>query len=76
MGMIKVEPGSGATIPGAMGPPSSVIREDAEDTFKKPGGRRTSGSVQTPSSSRKRKDRESDGEEAIGVSVGRKKTKG
>lgn len=74
MGMIKVEPGSGGLL-GTMGPPQPVIREESVDTsFKsKRPSQRPSG--QPVVSGRKRKDRDSDGEENTG-SIVRKKTRG
>jgi hypothetical protein len=71
MGMIKVESGSGGMM-GSMGPPQAVAREDYVDMFKSRGGRgRGAFSV----SGRKRKDRDSDGED-MGGSIGRKKSRG
>jgi hypothetical protein len=73
MGMIKVEPGSGGLL-GTMGPPQPVIREESVDTSFKT--RRPSQRPSGPPaiSGRKRKDRDSDGEDNTG-SI-RKKTRG
>lgn len=74
MGMIKVEPGSGGLL-GTMGPPQPVIREESVDTSFKT--RRPSQRPSGPPvvSGRKRKDRDSDGEDNTGP-IGRKKTRG
>jgi hypothetical protein len=83
MGMYKVEPGAAASIiPGNMGPPQPVLREEIVDTFKGRGaagigvrGTRTSAVLPSTSSAaaaaaaatrRKRKDRDSEGEEPSG----------
>ena len=87
MGMYKVEPGTGTQlqpVPGNMGPPQIVGREESVDIFKGRGavgsqagaarGSRTQ-TILPPNPRRKRKDRESDAEENIAPS-GRKKTRG
>jgi hypothetical protein len=77
MGMYKVEPGLGTiapVAPGSMGPPQPVLREEIVDTFKGRGaagagggrGVRPIGALPSASSTaarRKRKDRDSEGEE-------------
>jgi len=76
MGMIKVEPGSGmGGQQGSMGPPAQPVqREENVDAFRgRSTGRRGSSAI--VGGSRKRKDRDSDGEEVIGT-TGRKKTRG
>lgn len=74
MGMFKVEPGPGITGQGSMGPPQPVPREDNVDSFKR-GGNRGARSTALLPSGRKRKDRDSEGEDNT-ASLGRKKTRG
>jgi hypothetical protein len=76
MGMFKVEPGSLGSL-GTMGPPQPVTREESVDAFKgrKPSGRSSNPGLGVYPSSRKRKDRDSEGEDN-GGSIGRKKTRG
>jgi hypothetical protein len=75
MSMFKVEPGS-VGLPGTMGPPQPVAREESVDAFKGRRPVRTSGAgLGVFPSSRKRKDRDSEGEDN-GGSLGRKKTRG
>lgn len=86
MGMYKLEPGTGGatgtgigTGTGSMGPPMPVSREESVDTFTKARTtavpRRSSG-AQNAVQSRKRKDRDSEGEENGAGTLGRKKTRG
>jgi len=74
MGMVKVEPGSSQGATGNMGPPQPVVREESADTFRRGsrGGAR-GGSVM--SMGRKRKDRDSEGEDNAAV-IGRKRSRG
>jgi len=62
-----------------MGPPMPIPREDSVDTFTKARTavipRRSSAALQA-ATSRKRKDRDSEGEENAGGTLGRKKTRG
>lgn len=76
MGMFKVEPGTLGSL-GTMGPPQPVTREESVDAFKgrKPSGRSSNAGLGVYPSSRKRKDRDSEGEDN-GGSIGRKKTRG
>jgi hypothetical protein len=75
MGMIKVEPGSAGLL-GTMGPPQPVLREESVDiSFKNRRPSQRSTGAPAVVSSRKRKDRDSDGEDNTG-SIGRKKTRG
>lgn len=76
MAMFKVEPGSLGSL-GTMGPPQPVAREESVDAFKgrKPSGRSSNAALGVFLSSRKRKDRDSEGEDN-GGSIGRKKTRG
>jgi hypothetical protein len=73
MGMFKVEPGSGIALQGNMGPPQPVPREDNVEAFKRGGARGARSTA--PSSGRKRKDRDSEGEDNV-APLGKKKTRG
>jgi hypothetical protein len=85
MGMYKLEPGTGGGVTGlgigigTMGPPMPVPREEySVDTFTKARmvvPRRSSAALPAVTS-RKRKDRDSEGEENAGGTLGRKKTRG
>ena len=73
MGMIKVEPGSAGLL-GTMGPPQQVVREESVDISfrnRRP-SQQSSGAIW---SGRKRKDRDSDGEDNTAL-IGWKKTRG
>jgi hypothetical protein len=77
MSMFKVEPGALGSL-GTMGPPQPVTREESVDAFKgrsRPSGRTSGTGLGVFPSSRKRKDRDSEGEENGGP-IGRKKTRG
>jgi len=84
MGMYKLEPGTGTgaaagTGIGSMGPPMPVAREESVDTFTKARTAavpRRATAAQNAVSSRKRKDRDSEGEENGAGTLGRKKTRG
>jgi hypothetical protein len=72
MGMFKVE---GTGVPGNMGPPSLPFpgREDTIDPLKRGARARTTALV--PPGSRKRKDRDSEGEDNIPI-LARKRSRG
>lgn len=76
MSMFKVESGSVGLL-GAMGPPQPIVREESVDAFKgrRPSVRTSGAGLGVFPSSRKRKDRDSEGEDT-GGSLGRKKTRG
>jgi hypothetical protein len=85
MGMYKLEPGTGGGTTGlgigtgTMGPPMPIPREDSVDTFTKARTTivpRRSSAALPAATSRKRKDRDSEGEENAGGTLGRKKTRG